>query len=696
MKFLLVLAALGVAPLPSTTTTDQPPPVDGGLAPLCRQAYAHIQGKHPPAPDDYRAMKDDASKCLDAGGGANALALRADAESGLGDDDAAMHDLDDAVKLAPYSLPVHEMRAMIVWGKKDYDAAFNEYSAVIEIEPRNFYARSHRGWLNLRGGKNDDALADINVALDVKPGDPVALIVRGEIEVARKDYAKAETDLSASLSVGANDDATYWRAVARAALGNHQGAEDDYDVLLTHDPKNWSALQGRAIERTQLKNYQGAIDDMTAALALKPTAPSYNNRGRIYAFLGDLDKAIADYDSALALDPNDAAALANRAIDHVKQRKYAVALADADHALALKPDNPKLLLARGFARRMTHDLPGAIADDTAAIAADPDNPQGYMDRGFAYRDAGRLEDAIADWTKASALDPKQSAGLVQRSQLYAARGDYAKALADLDEAIGRTPDSGEIWMARAEVKHTTGDDVGAKADYGKSIEAFTAYLAAHPNDADAYMRRGRAHLDRGETPDGIADETRAASLDPANSGIRLDLAIAHKNAGQYDAALADIDAGLKIDPTQGVLVIERAIVHTYRHDYDAAMQAYAAADPLMPGSDLPQIDRCWTRAKLNRDLDKAEAECRALVAKRPGWVSPRFDLAVVQFRENHLADAQATLDAILKDHPKDAQSLYMRGLVKKQLGGDGAADIAAAKAADPSIASQFTPFDKTP
>src|ERR1700753_2811273 len=113
MKFLLVLAALGVAPLPSTTTTPtEQPSVDGGLAPLCRQAYAHIQGKHPPAPDDYRAMRDDASKCFRAGGGAIALALRADAESGLGDDAAALHDLDDALKLSPYSLPVHEMRAM--------------------------------------------------------------------------------------------------------------------------------------------------------------------------------------------------------------------------------------------------------------------------------------------------------------------------------------------------------------------------------------------------------------------------------------------------------------------------------------------------------------------------------------------------------------------------------------------------------
>ena len=68
----------------------------------------------------------------------------------------------------------------------------------------------------------------------------------------------------------------------------------------------------------------------------------------------------------------------------------------------------------------------------------------------------------------------------------------------------------------------------------------------------------------------------------------------------------------------------------------------------------------------------------------------------MQYGENHLVDAQATLDGILKEHPKDSQALYLRGVIKTKLGGDGSADIAAAKAADPSSGGQLTPLDKGP
>ena len=48
--------------------------------------------------------------------------------------------------------------------------------------------------------------------------------------------------------------------------------------------------------------------------------------------------AIADYDEAIRLKPNDAGAYLNRGIAKQKQGQYEAAIADYDEAIRLKPD----------------------------------------------------------------------------------------------------------------------------------------------------------------------------------------------------------------------------------------------------------------------------------------------------------------------------------------------------------------------
>ena len=86
---------------------------------------------------------------------------------------------------------------------------------------------------------------------------------------------------------------------------------------------------------------------------------------------GKYDDAIADFDKAIALDPNDAAAYGNR----------------------------------GNAYYSKGEVDRAIADYTKAIALDPKLVQARYNRGIAYRKKGDKEQAIADFRKALEIDP---------------------------------------------------------------------------------------------------------------------------------------------------------------------------------------------------------------------------------------------------------------------------------------------------
>ncbi|MFT7587359.1 MAG: tetratricopeptide (TPR) repeat protein, partial [Cellvibrionaceae bacterium] len=69
----------------------------------------------------------------------------------------------------------------------------------------------------------------------------------------------------------------------------------------------------RGLAYDYLKDYERAIADYDRAIELNPEdATAYNNRGNSYSNQGDEERAIADYDRAIELNPEEATAYNNR------------------------------------------------------------------------------------------------------------------------------------------------------------------------------------------------------------------------------------------------------------------------------------------------------------------------------------------------------------------------------------------------
>ena len=69
------------------------------------------------------------------------------------------------------------------------------------------------------------------------------------------------------------------------------------------------------------------------------TAADYNNQGVDWYNKGEYDKAIADYNKALSLDPNHASTYLNRGCVWDDKGEYDKAIADYSEAIRLKPSD---------------------------------------------------------------------------------------------------------------------------------------------------------------------------------------------------------------------------------------------------------------------------------------------------------------------------------------------------------------------
>jgi tetratricopeptide (TPR) repeat protein len=190
---------------------------------------------------------------------------------------------------------------------------------------------------------------------------------------------------------------------------------------------------------------------------------------------GNYREALADYDLAIALQPNHVQAYFNRAIlKNEKLNDPEGSLADYNRVIVLQSDLADAYYGRGHLKYgKLNDVLGALADYNVAIALKPDYVDAYINRGILK---------------------------------YWRLNDLQGALADYDRAIALTPTLADAYNGRGLLKYWKLDAQGALADYDRAI-------ALQANYADAYANRGVLKTEQLNDPRGaIADLRQAAKL----------------------------------------------------------------------------------------------------------------------------------------------------------------------------------------
>lgn len=182
----------------------------------------------------------------------------------------------------------------------------------------------------------------------------------------------------------------------------------------------------------------------------KETASSYRHRGLSHAENGDYDKALADYDRALQLDPKDAVALTNRGNIYRDDEEYERALADYDAALQFAPDDGDVHYSRALVLIELREYDRAIADFDRAVALKPDFATAYIDRGITHVSRGSYDRALADFDQMLAIDPKNAEGYYVKGLALAWLNRIDDARRNIEQAVDLLPEEARVdWIDSA-------------------------------------------------------------------------------------------------------------------------------------------------------------------------------------------------------------------------------------------------------
>jgi tetratricopeptide (TPR) repeat protein len=299
---------------------------------------------------------------------------------------------------------------------------------------------------------------------------------------------------------------------------------------------DWRDCNGRDLD-ARISACSRIIDETGGRQNSTMRAGALNNRGIAYFAKGEFDRAIRDFDEAIAAKPNNPVLYHNRGMALYNKGDNEGAIRSYEEAISI---HPKYAIAHNdranvFFRIKDYDK--AISGYDDAIRLQPRDPVLYANRGNTYRMKGDYDRALRDFEDAIKLNPREAGSIYGRSQVYADKGDANRAIADLDEAIRLRSDNGDYFNSRGFLSKQQGD-------YDRAIRDLDEAIKLKPKLAAAFANRGDAWRLRGDFERAIMDLSEAIRLDPAATPAYVNRGLAFEAKGDIEQAKFDFSTAL--------------------------------------------------------------------------------------------------------------------------------------------------------
>jgi tetratricopeptide (TPR) repeat protein len=534
-----------------------------------------------------------------------------------------------AYALDPKSPVIGERLAEMYWKAQRVRDAVAEAQEILKRDPNDVPTRRLLARIYLR------SLGDLS-----GNGGQSEVAARA-IDQYKEIYRLEPTDTESAL----------WLARLYRLRNEHDKAEEVLRGILKSDPDDEPAIE----QLTQLLLDEGKSPEAVALLegmtSHTPSPVLLDLLGDAYTQTRDLGKAEQAYRRASDLDPSELSHLRGLGQTLLAEEKYPEALVVYQKLADLMPDDADVYLRTAQIYREMHQLDHAEENLLKARQYAPGSLEVMYNEAMLYQAQGRYEDAIRVLSDAisgvkgqSAMLPSRRrslAGLYQElGQLYRDRQNY-QAAAFTYEELGHLGDE-EDRRARLLLMDTYRE----ARDLPKALQVGNEAVAKYPKDPAMQSREASLLGENGQTDEAVKMLRSQLTNSEADRETYLNIAQVYERSKRYKEAedAARMAENLPGQPRDnGMVWFLLGAIYERQKFFDRAEEQFKKALAVDPNNATVLNYYGYMLGDLGQRLDEAEELVKGALKEEPYSGAYLDSLGWVYYKQNKLADAEATL-----------------------------------------------------
>ncbi|MFO0979249.1 MAG: tetratricopeptide repeat protein [Planctomycetaceae bacterium] len=285
--------------------------------------------------------------------------------------------------------------------------AIGYYRAALAVRPGNSAVLTNLGNALARSGRVEEAISSHKQAIEIQP----------EFALAYSNLSRAQAD------AGQLDDAMASIKTAISLQPDEPDFHYNLGTLYYHKGQ-----------------FDAAVTALRESVRLAPTARAYTNLGNSLKHTRMIDEAEQAFRTSIKLKPNESNAwngLGGLLCD--ERQHYDEAIAAFQKAIELQPDDALYYANLATACELKGDFPGAAAALQQAVRIQPKNAQLFVSLGNNVSKAGDDDAALTAYRKAAEIDPKDLSAHMNLCIEFMKRMDWDSAISEAQAVIQLDP-----------------------------------------------------------------------------------------------------------------------------------------------------------------------------------------------------------------------------------------------------------------
>jgi len=468
----------------------------------------------------------------------------------------------------------------------------------------------------------------------------------------------------------------YQRGLEAIQKENTEEALDYFSKDVKENPKNGYSYSWMAMLHNHNGDYGQALTAVEMAIKYLPKKDAeyvvfaYATRGEIYLHLEDTTKAVADYTTAIRVNPENSGLYEKRAQIYYEQDKYALADADYKEMIELKPGDVMGYMGLGRNANAQERWADAIKQFDYVTKLTNDYSSVYAFRAESYLGLKKWDEATDDLISALTID-------WDRKALYLMTKLKEPALTMMIAKM-------RVQAAKSPNETKWPYIIGTLYEQNRQYEkAAKAYAEANAKDASpvTFYRIANCHSELGDYESAVADINNALNMDSTDVDYmsfkanmlyemgKPELAIREwdkvleqypdydwgyyrrgwfkKLIGQLDEAMEDLSMSIVLDPSYSYTYDARADIYLKQGKRELAEADFKKIIEL---EDSPEKYHCIHYAYQGLGLyDRAMAAMDSIIARDPADDGCYYDAACLYSKMGKKKEALSFLEKSLKN-----------------------------------------------